>query len=201
MQVSQQVLLNNFAYDSKRVYEQISKTNTQISSGKKIQHSYEDGGIATKSLRLDSEVKNLEEVKQRTSEAKLIADSADSTMSEFDTTLRDFKTKLLQAANSTMSADNYQSLAVELTGLKDHIKNLSNTKINGVYLFSGTNTNIKPIDDHGNYHGNDSELTTTISKNVKNPYSIDGKSLFLGDYDTHKTISTNIQLRNHSEAS
>jgi len=98
-----------------------------------------------------------------------------------------------------MSADNYQSLAVELTGLKDHIKNLSNTKINGVYLFSGTNTNIKPIDDNGNYHGNDSELTTTISKNVKNPYSIDGKSLFLGDYDTHKTISTNIQLRNHSE--
>jgi len=199
MQVSQQVLLNNFQYDSKRVYKQINKTNTQISTGKKIQHSYEDGAIATKSLRLDSEVKNLEEVKQRTSEAKIIADSADSVMSDFNTTLRTFKTKLIQAANSTLNQDNYESLAVELNGLKEHMRNLANTKVNGIYLFSGTNTNIKPIDENGNYHGNDKELTTIISKNVKNPFSIDGKTLFLGEYKKHKTISTNVALRNYSE--
>ncbi len=199
MQVSQQVTLNNFSYSHKKVFDEINRVNTQISSGKKIQHAYEDGAIATKSLRLDSEVKNLEQVQKRTSEAKIIADSADSVMSDFDTTLRDFKTKLLQAANSTMSSDNYQSLATELNGLKEHMRNLANTKVNGIYIFSGTNTDIKPIDNNGNYHGNSHELTTTISKNVKNPFSIDGKSLFLGDYDTHKTISTNIQLRNHSE--
>ncbi len=199
MQVSQQVTLNNFSYSHKKVYDEINRVNTQISSGKKIQHSYEDGGIATKSLRLDSEVKNLDQVQKRTSEAKIIADSADSVMSDFDTTLRDFKTKLLQAANSTINSDNYKALATELDGLKDHMKNLANTKVNGIYLFSGTNTNIKPIDNNGNYLGNDKELTTTIAKNVKNPFSIDGKSLFLGNYDEHKTISTNIQLRNHSE--
>ncbi len=199
MQVNQQVLLNNFSYDHKRVYSKINKTNIQISSGKKIQHLYEDSTIATKSLRLDSEVKNLDQIQKRTSEAKIIADSTDTVMSDFDTTLRDFKTKLLQAANSTMNSDNYQALATELNGLKEHMINLANTKVNGIYLFSGTNTNIKPIDDNGEYHGNNKELTTTISKSVKNPYSIDGKSLFLGEYGEHKTISTNIQLRNHSE--
>ncbi len=201
MQVSQQVTLNNFSYSHKKVYEEINKINRQISSGKKIQHSYEDGAIATKSLRLDSEVKNLEHVQKRTSEAKIIADSADNVMSDFNETLKNFKTKLLQAANSTMNSDNYQSLAIELDGLKEHMRNLANTKVNGIYLFSGTNTNIKPIDNRGNYYGNDHELTTTISKNVKNPYSIDGKTLFLGEYEEHKTISTNIELRNHSKNS
>ncbi len=199
MYVNQQVTIDDFSFYHKKVYDEINKTNTQISSGKKIQHSYDDASIATKSLRLDSQVKDLEEVKKRTNEAKIIADSADSVISDFETTLKTFKTKLIQAANSTLNSDNYQSLATELAGLKKHLQSLANTQVNGIYLFSGTNTNIKPIDELGNYLGNDKELNITISKNVKAPYSIDGKSLFLGSYDKHKTISTNIQLRNYSE--
>jgi len=198
MTVNSQVMYDNFTYDHNKLYGEINKTNTQISSGKKIQHSYEDGAVFTQSLRLDSEVKNLDEVQDRTTQAKIVADSADSVMSEFDTTLRTFKTKLIQASNQTLNSDNYQALATELEAEKDHMINLANSSINGIYLFSGTDTNIAPIDQNGNYHGNDKSLETVISKNVKAPYSINGQELFLGDYDTKKTISTNVKLLNQN---
>ena len=198
MTINNQVLYDNFTFDRKKVYSEINRVNTQISSGKKIQHSYEDGAIFTKSLRLDSEVKNLEEIKDRTTEAKAYADSADSVMSEFDLTLRDFKTQLINAANQTLNQDNYEAIAAELENSKEHMMNLANTTLNGIYLFSGTDTNVAPIDSKGNYHGNDKPLSTVISKNVKLPYSIDGQTLFLGETSEHKTISTNVKLINQN---
>jgi len=198
MTINNQVLYDNFTFDRKKVYSEINRVNTQISSGKKIQHSYEDGAIFTKSLRLDSEVKNLEEIKDRTTEAKAYADSADSVMSEFDLTLRDFKTQLINAANQTLNQDNYEAIAAELENSKEHMMNLANTTLNGIYLFSGTDTSVAPIDNKGNYHGNDKPLSTVISKNVKLPYSIDGQTLFLGETSEHKTISTNVKLINQN---
>jgi len=198
MTINDQVLYENFTYDRKKVYSEINRVNTQISTGKKIQHSYEDGAIFSKSLKLESEVQNLEEVKDRTTEAKSYADSADSIMSDFDQTLRDFKTKLINAANQTLNQDNYEAIATELEGSLDHMKNLANTSFNGIYLFSGTDTSVAPIDDEGNYHGNDEPLSTIISKNIKIPYSIDGETLFLGETSKHKIVSTNIELKNQN---
>ena len=120
-------------------------------------------------------------------------------MSEFDDTIRNFKTKLLNAANATLNSDNYEAIANELEKEKDHMINLANSKINGTYIFAGSSTNIKPIDNDGNYQGNDKNLETIISKGIKVPFSINGEDLFKGESNINKTISTNIQLRNQSE--
>ena len=198
MTVNNQVFYDNFSYEHKKVYKEINKTNTQISTGKKIQHSYEDSSVFTQSLRLEHEVQNLEEIQDRTSESKIIADSTDSILSEFDASLRNFKTKLLAAANPTMNSNNYESLAEELKKERDHMLNLANSDINGIYIFSGTNTNIAPMDSAGNYHGNDTPLTTIISKEVKVPYTISGKELFLGETNNNKIVSTNVKLINQN---
>jgi len=105
MTITSQVIYDNFTFDRKNLYSEIDKVNTQISSGKKIQHAYDDASIFTQSLRLESEVQNLEEAKDRTTQAKTYADSADSIMTEFDLTLRDFKTQLINASNQTLNDD------------------------------------------------------------------------------------------------
>ncbi len=196
--VNRGIIFNNFQYDRKNIYDRINKTQSQISSGKKIQHSYEDSVIFTKSIKIDDEVKDLDNIKIRTQKAKDIADSSDSLLSDFVSDVRDFRTKLISAATSTLNSNDYQILANELEGIKKHMMGLANTKVNGIYLFSGTNTNVRPIDENGNYHGNDKELTTIISKDITTPYSVDGKSIFLGDTNKNKVISTNVMLKNQS---
>jgi flagellar hook-associated protein 3 FlgL len=199
MRVTNQLFYQNFANDHNKIYDEINKINTQISSGKKIEHAYDDSTIFSKSLRLESEISNLQEVKSRTAESKLISDTSDSILSEFDDTLRNFKTKLINAANSTLNSDNYEAIANELMQERDHMINLANSKVNNTYIFTGTNTSIKPIDSNGNYYGNDKSLETIVSKDTKIPFSINGSDLFLGESNINKTISTNIQLKNVSE--
>jgi len=74
---------------------------------------------------------------------------------------------------------------------------LANTQIGGEYLFSGSATSVKPIDENGHYQGNGNKIEAVIGEGVRTPYNIDGVSLFLGSKESvHKEISTNVPLKN-----
>ena len=197
MRVTNQFLFDNFKSDHSKVLGELNKVNKQISSGQKIQNSYEDSAVYADVLRFNSQESELAGIKERAHQARSLTDASDSALSEFTQTLRDFNTKLITAANGTMNSDNLESIAVELEEQKKHMISLSNTQMNGQYLFSGSATNTKPIDNDGNYHGNDNALMTLVGDGVKIQSNVDGKSLFLGDdLNVHKTIQTNVKLTN-----
>ncbi len=199
MRVLQSGIYNNFLLDQASAKEQIDKLTTQISSGKKIEHAYEDSSVYVDTLRLDSEINALKGVQDRTLKSKVITDASDSAMNDMDLTLTDIKSKLILAANGTLNADNLKSVAQELEQSKEHLRTLANSSINGEYLFSGTAVNVKPIDSNGNYHGNDKSLKTLISQSTQASYSIDGASLFLGfDSALKKSVSSNVHLQNQT---
>ncbi len=199
MRVLQSGIYNNFLLDQASAKEQIDKLTTQISSGKKIEHAYENSSVYVDTLRLDSEINALKGVQDRTLKSKVITDASDSAMNDMDLTLTDIKSKLILAANGTLNADNLKSVAQELEQSKEHLRTLANSSINGEYLFSGTAVNVKPIDSNGNYHGNDKSLKTLISQSTQASYSIDGASLFLGfDSALKKSVSSNVHLQNQT---
>lgn len=199
MRVLQSGIYDNFLLDQSRAKEQIDRLTTQISSGKKIQNSYEDTSVYIDTLRLDSEINSLKGIQDRTLKSKVLTDASDSAMNEFDSSLIDFKSKLILAANGTMNADNLKSVAEELEQTKQHLMTLANSSINGQYLFSGSAVSVKPIDSDGNYHGNDQSLKTLISESTEAAYTIDGQSLFLGfDNSIKKSVSTNVHLQNQT---
>ncbi len=199
MRVSQNGIYNNFIQDQSSAKSEIDRLNTQISSGKKISHSYEDSSVFVDTLRLDSEISSLQGIQNRTEKSKVVTDASDSAMNEFDSTLRDFKTKLILAANGTMNEDNLKSVAEELEQSKEHLMTLANSSINGNYIFSGSAVNVKPIDEDGNYHGNDKPLETQISESSTAQYTVDGESLFLGiDNSVNKSVTTNVHLQNQT---
>jgi len=199
MRVLQSGIYNNFLQDQASAKTQIDKLTTQISSGKKIDNSYEDSSVYVDTLRLNSEISALQGVQNRTEKSKVITDASDSAMNDMDLTLIDFKSKLILAANGTMNQENLESVATELQLQKEHLMNLANSSINGQYIFSGSATNVKPIDSNGDYHGNNQSLKTLISEKTEAPYSIDGESLFHGiNNAVHKSVSTNVHLQNQT---
>jgi flagellar hook-associated protein 3 FlgL len=148
-------------------------------------------------LRFKSEESELAGSKERAVQARSLTDANDSALSEFTQTLRDFQTKLLVAANGTMSKDNLEAVATELEEQKKHMISLANSQMNGQYLFSGSATNTKPIDNEGKYHGNDKALMTLVGNGVEIQSNVDGQSLFLGDdLNVHKTVQTNVRVTN-----
>ncbi len=184
---------NSYQDSLKKLYD----VNTQISSGSKIQNSYEDSSIYADSMRLNDEISTLDQVKKSSSKAQTFANNTDTTMNQFDDTLIKFKSKLIQAANGASSSTSLGAIADDLSAMRDHLVSISNTSINGQFLFAGSALDTKPIRSDGSYDGNGEKMTSLIGSKVQLPYNIDGNSLFLGkDSDYEKIVSTNVKMFN-----
>ncbi len=197
MRVTNQFLFDNFKSDNNKMLKELEKLTTQVSSGQKIQNSYEDSAVYVDILRFETQENELSSIKERSIQARSFTDASDSALNEFTQTLRDFKTKLISAANGSLNSDNRQVIATELQEQKKHMISLANSQINGQYLFSGSSVDVKPVDSNGEYRGNDDAIMTLVGDGVSIQNNIDGKSLFLGDdLGTNKGIQTNVKLTN-----
>ena len=84
--------------------------------------------------------------------------------------------------------------------MREQLVSISNTAINGQYLFSGTAVDTKPISSDGSYNGNGNNIEVLAGSNLTVPFNIPGEGLFLGrDNDYAKQVTTNITLINKHE--
>ncbi|WP_457594549.1 flagellar hook-associated protein FlgL [Hydrogenimonas sp.] len=196
MRITQNNFYNTFVNDQQRIKEQLDQLNQQISSGVKIKYGYEDPQIFSDTLRLDYEETTLTQAVNVSTDAQSFAGNTDSVMFQFTDALTRFKTLMIQAANGANSDSNYFAISNEMKSLKEHLINLSNSSINGRYLFSGTALDVKPIDDNGVYMGNGESLKAVVGANVEVPYNIPGTDLFLGeDGNFARKVTTNVPMR------
>jgi flagellar hook-associated protein 3 FlgL len=199
MRVTNSLFYTNAANNYQRNMQELYKTNAQISSGLKIQNSFEDSSVYVDTMRLNYEVATLEQVKESSSKAQTYANNTDKVLNQFTDALSQFKTKLIQSANESNSSTSLDALANELQALRDHMVSLGNTSINGQYLFSGTSFTSKPVSADGTYNGNDESMQAIIGSGVKLPYNVTGEDLFLGkDSDFSRVLSTNVKMYNQS---
>ena len=167
----------------------------------KITRPYEDVGIYVDATRLDYEATTLEQIKEATTKASEFAKNTDQTLNDFVDTLDSFKVKLIQAANSgEHSTTSRVAIANDLKAMREQLVSISNTAINGQYLFSGTAVDTKPISADGTYNGNGNNIEVLAGSNLTVPFNIPGEGLFLGrDNDYAKQVTTNITLINKHE--
>jgi len=193
MRVTQLTQYNNFVLNQQNTLSELNKVQTQIATGKKIENMYDDPVVFTKYLKLDEEINSFTQIKSSAQFAKTFANETDTALNDFVTTLDSFKTNLLKAANDTNDVTSREAIVKELQGELEHLKDLSNTSIDGKYIFSGSKFNTKPIDDNYEYQGNDQKVKAYLGAGVEREYNIDGKTLFLGrDDDYKKHLSLNV---------
>ncbi|MBZ7995481.1 flagellin N-terminal helical domain-containing protein, partial [Campylobacter canadensis] len=172
-----------------------SKINEQLGSGLKIGQSYDDAGIYSEHIRLDYELSTFDQIIQAGESAVSFTKNSDNAVKQIKDALVSFKNKLIQSANEIHSDTSLNALANDLEKLKEHIVNLTNTSINGQYLFSGTSINTKPFDYNGNYYGNDENMKVLLGSNVYTPYNVSGSELIKAtDNDYKKIVTTNVRL-------
>jgi len=190
----------NLQFDQSKVAKELFDVTKQISSGQQIQYAHEDVSTFVDTVRLDNEVTTLTQVKQNAQKALQFSSNTDSTMNEMTKILDAMKVKLVSSATDSHSPESLNAIALELRGLEKNLIQLSNTSIDGKYLFAGSEVKTKPIDANGVYQGNDGEIKTFLGSGVEQKYNITGSDLFLGDEnDTHRRISLNIPQLSQTE--
>lgn len=193
MRVTQSMYYQNFNSSNSNLANELLNVNRQISSGAKIQYAYQGPNTFAKTLNLNNEISTFSQVISSVNSAQDISKQTDSTISSMISSLTQFKTTLIQAASGGQSTASMDAIAQTLSGIKTNLVNLANTSVNGQYLFSGSATSQKPINDQGEYVGNSQQLTAFLGSGVNQAYNIPGSQLFLGtNSSVSKTITTNI---------
>jgi flagellar hook-associated protein 3 FlgL len=193
MRVTQFTLYNNFLVNHQKDLNDLTKIQTQISTGKKIDKIYDDPIVFTKYLQLNEEINSFDQIKNSANFALNFSRETDTTMNDMVKTLTSFKTKLLQAANDTQDETSREAIVSDLKGMLDHLKDLANTSIDGKYIFSGSAFDKKPINDEFEYEGNDKYVKAFLGAGVEREYNIPGSEVFFGrDNDYKKHITLNI---------
>ncbi|AQW81118.1 flagellar hook-associated protein [Campylobacter pinnipediorum subsp. pinnipediorum] len=200
MRITNQWKYAQTMYDYQRGMQGVQKHHMQLSSGLKIQKSYEAAGTYSDAMRLDYEITTLEQVTEATSKSQNFSKNSDKSLQEFSKQLENFKVKLVQAASDIHNTTSLGAIANDLEGIKNHLMNIANTSINGQFLFSGSAVDTKPISQNGSYNGNEENMTTISGSKIDIPFNLNGFDLFLGkDNDYHKTITTNVRLADQTK--
>lgn len=201
MRITQQLMARTNMVNYQTNAERIYNLNAKISSKTKISQPYENTGIYVDATRLDYELEVLSQIRNGTQKASEFAKNSDNSLNSFVETLTTFKTKLIQSANQGAHSETSRiAIANDLKALRNQLVNISNTAINGQFLFSGTAIDTKPISNDGSYNGNGKLIQVVSGTNQTIPYNVDGKELFLGrDNDYSKIVTTNITLYNEHQ--
>lgn len=124
-----------------RIQETIAVANRQVSSGKKISVASDAPDQVSALLQLRSSLQHNSQIQSNLTLAKEDAASADSALGSAITMLDQALTLGEQGANSTQTSDVRQSLAQQVQAIQEQMVAISQTTVQGRYIFSGDQMN------------------------------------------------------------
>lgn len=137
---------NNIKYLSQN-YNRLTKLNDQMMSGKKITRPSDDPVIAMKGMHYRSQVTEIAQFKRNLNEGFNWMDNADSTLNETGQVLQRIRELTVQASNDSYDATARGSITDEIQRLQEHLMALGNAKVGDNFIFNGTDTDKKPINE------------------------------------------------------
>lgn len=118
----------------------------QTSTKEKLQAGSDDSILYSRIISVDDKVRTYEGLKSQIQKTQVQNNMADSSMAGIKKILEYMKGELVKANTATTTADGVTAIATSLAGLKENLYQLANTQVEGEYVFSGSNSSIKPFE-------------------------------------------------------
>ena len=122
----------------------------QQSTGKLIDRGSDDTQIFASEIYVQDKITVYEGITFQVEKTTAQNSNADSALASMKTLLEYVKAELLKALNDTNGATERATIAVQLEGVKENMLMLANERIEGEYLFAGSNTTVKPFSQDPN---------------------------------------------------
>lgn len=143
-----------------------TQVTQQISTGSRLTNLSDDAVAAAQSVSLSSSIAATDTFVQTASGVQSRMQAADTALGSVVTSLNSAIALAVQGTSATASAANLQTIAQQLSSLRDTILSLANSSYQGTYLFSGTQGTTAPfsLDSSGNatYAGDNQTGTLSI---------------------------------------
>lgn len=150
MRVTQSMLSGNMLRNLSNSYSKMGELQNQITTGKKVNRPSDDPVVAMKGIALRSQLEKVEQFQRNLGEVHNLLDSSDDALDKVGSAMQRVNELMVQASSDTTTNDDRQKIESEISQIRTHIQNISNTKVGNKYIFSGTKTTT-PLHDGTNY--------------------------------------------------
>lgn len=117
-----------------------------------------------------------------------ILNTAETTLASAADLVKVARARAVQGASETLATDERVTMAVEIDALREQLITLSNTQLNGRYLFAGTNYGAPAFDAAGVYQGNADTPTVMIGEDRFVANGFVGSDVFQGTVDAFQVL-------------
>jgi flagellar hook-associated protein 3 FlgL len=133
-----------FLADLERIQERVDRAERQISSGRKINSASDDPDVVQELLVARGRLAQATQIKQNLGRAKAEVDTGEQALEQAVKALDRAATVGAQGANSITTPETRRTLAIEVQGVLEHLVSISQTRVEGRYLFSGDSDQTAP---------------------------------------------------------
>jgi flagellar hook-associated protein 3 FlgL len=123
--------------DLQQTQAQIAQAQAQLSSGYRLQRPSDDAAAVSQIYELQTKIAFNQQTQRNLNGAQSELRAADSSLQSAITALTSAVTLAAQGANSSYTAAQRANLAIQVQGIQQTLVSLSQTQVNGKYIFSG----------------------------------------------------------------
>lgn len=195
MRISTVQAFNNGISGLQNNYGSVTRTQEEISTGKKILTPADDPVASVKLLQISQEEALNGQYNTGMTAAKNSLNTEESMLTSVETVLTRIREIAVQAGNGALDPTDRASLAKEVGQREDELMNLMNSKdASGKYLFSGSMGDTQPYvrnaDGTYSYNGDEGQRSVQIASSTFVPISDSGKDAFENNFNANRVATT-----------
>ncbi len=145
----------------------LKDANEVVSTQKRINRMSDDPIGLSQVLNLRTSVKNLDQIEKNVSMGKTWLSNVETSLDSVNDLILSAKTEANRLANASAGEDERKDAVQRINDIINQIVSLGNTQINGNYIFSGTDTNIKPLE-----YNDDAKSPSVLYKGSNTAFAI-----------------------------
>jgi flagellar hook-associated protein 3 FlgL len=185
MRISSIQTFNNGVSGLQRNYANVTQTQEQISSGKRILTPADDPVASVRLLQLDQQQATFGQFKANLTAAKNSLTQEETSLSSTVNVLQRIRELAVQAGGGALSSQDRKAIAKELGERENELLNQMNTRnARGEYLFSGflgkTEPFVRNPDNTYSYKGDEGQRSLQIASSTNVAINDNGQRLFEG---------------------
>ena len=139
-------LSNQMIYRISNLNVESERISYQMSTGKVLQNGSDDSVLFARYIDIETKLRDQEGIKNQIDKTIAQNNISDDNINEAKNTIDLIKQDVLKALNAGMSRADKVAVATNLAGMRDNLLRISNTSVDGEYIYAGSNTTIPPYE-------------------------------------------------------
>lgn len=146
------MLVNNMINNLGRNLVRMEDYQQKLSTGKKISVPSDDPIVAARALKLRTDVSQIEQHLRNVEDALSWIEITESALANVGDVLQRTRELTVQASTDTLTTGDREKIQSEVEQLKEQLVEIGNFTYAGRYIFSGFQTDTKPLADDGSFN-------------------------------------------------